>query len=50
MNQFYQVFFDEMEELLAEYEKFLLDIDLDDPDEEDINAIFRAAQIGRAHV
>ncbi len=43
MNQFYQVFFDEMEELLAEYEKFLLEIDLDDPDEEDINAIFRAA-------
>lgn len=43
MNQFYQVFFDEMEELLAEEERFLLEIDLDDPDEEDINAIFRAA-------
>lgn len=43
MNQFYQVFFDETEELLAEKEKFLLEIDVDDPDPEDINAIFRAA-------
>lgn len=43
MNQFYQVFFDETEELLAEEEKLLLGIDLDDPDEEDIAAIFRAA-------
>lgn len=43
MNQFYQVFFDETEELLAEEEKLLLGIDLDDPDAEDIDAIFRAA-------
>ena len=43
MNQFYQVFFDETEELLAEKERLLLGIDLDNPDAEDIDAIFRAA-------
>ena len=43
MNRFLQVFFDETEELLAEKERLLLDIDLTDPDAEDINAIFRAA-------
>ncbi len=43
MSQFYEVFFDEAEELLAEAEKLLLDIDIDNPDTEDLNAIFRAA-------
>lgn len=43
MSQFYQVFFDETEELLAEMEKLLLAIDVSNPDEEDLNAIFRAA-------
>ena len=43
MSQFFQVFFDETEELLAEKEKLLLAIDLDSPDQEDIDAIFRAA-------
>ncbi len=43
MSQFYQVFFDEADELLAEMEKLLLDIDVSDPDSEDLNAIFRAA-------
>jgi two-component system chemotaxis sensor kinase CheA len=43
MSQFFQVFFDETEELLAEMEKLLLAIDIDAPDEEDLNAIFRAA-------
>lgn len=43
MSQFYQVFFDEADELLAEMEKLLLNIDLAAPDEEDLNAIFRAA-------
>ena len=43
MSQFFQVFFDETEELLAEMEKLLLAIDLDMPDDEDLNAIFRAA-------
>jgi two-component system, chemotaxis family, sensor kinase CheA len=43
MSQFFQVFFDETEELLAEMEKLLLAIDVSTPDEEDLNAIFRAA-------
>jgi two-component system chemotaxis sensor kinase CheA len=43
MSQFFQVFFDETEELLAEMEKLLLAIDVSSPDEEDLNAIFRAA-------
>ena len=43
MSQFFQVFFDETEELLAEMEKLLLAIDLAAPDAEDLNAIFRAA-------
>ncbi len=43
MSQFFQVFFDETEELLAEKEKLLLEIDLESPDPEEIDAIFRAA-------
>jgi two-component system chemotaxis sensor kinase CheA len=43
MSQFFQVFFEETEELLAEMEKLLLAIDVSAPDEEDLNAIFRAA-------
>ncbi len=43
MSQFYEVFFDESEELLAEAERLLLGLDIDDPDNEDLNAIFRAA-------
>ena len=43
MSQFYQVFFDEAEELLAEKEKLLLAVDVSAPDTEDLNAIFRAA-------
>ena len=43
MSQFYQVFFDETEELLAEMEKLLLAVDVGAPDSEDLNAIFRAA-------
>ena len=43
MSQFYQVFFEESEELLAEAEKLLLELDVADPDPEDLNAIFRAA-------
>ena len=43
MSQFYQVFFDEAEELLAEKEKLLLAVDISAPDSEDLNAIFRAA-------
>lgn len=43
MSQFYEVFFDESEELLAEAEHLLLGIDVEDPDVEELNAIFRAA-------
>jgi two-component system chemotaxis sensor kinase CheA len=43
ISQFFQVFFDETEELLAEMEKLLLAINVSAPDAEDLNAIFRAA-------
>ena len=43
MSQFYQVFFDEAEELLAEMERLLLQIDIVQPDAEDLNAVFRSA-------
>ncbi len=43
MSQFYEVFFDESEELLAEAERLLLQLDIENPDAEDLNAIFRAA-------
>ena len=43
MSQFYQVFFDEADELLAEMEKLLLALDVSAPDSEDLNAIFRSA-------
>jgi two-component system chemotaxis sensor kinase CheA len=43
MKQFFQVFFDEAEEGLAEMEKLLLSVDVSDPDSEVLNAIFRAA-------
>ena len=43
MSQFFQVFFDEADELLAEMEKLLLALDVSAPDNEDLNAIFRAA-------
>lgn len=43
MSQFVQVFFDEAEEGLAEMERLLLAVDVDSPDAEDLNAIFRAA-------
>jgi two-component system chemotaxis sensor kinase CheA len=42
ISQFFQVFYDETEELLAEMEKLLLAIDVSSPDVEDLNAIFRA--------
>ncbi len=43
MSQFYQVFFDETSEHLASMEALLLDLDVDNPSLEDLNAIFRAA-------
>ncbi len=43
MSQFYQVFFEEAAELLAEMETRLLGLDLNAPSVEDLNAIFRTA-------
>jgi len=43
MSQFYQVFFEEAAEHLASMESLLLELDLADPDAEQLNAIFRAA-------
>ncbi|MEC5162311.1 MULTISPECIES: chemotaxis protein CheA [unclassified Janthinobacterium] len=43
ISQFFQVFFDEAEELLAEMERLLLAVDIAAPDAEDLNAVFRTA-------
>jgi two-component system chemotaxis sensor kinase CheA len=43
MSQFYQVFFEETAEHLNEMERLLLDVDVDNPNADDLNAIFRAA-------
>ena len=43
MSQFYEVFFDESDELLGEAERLLLDLNIENPDSEHLNAIFRAA-------
>ena len=43
MSQFYQVFFEESAEHLASMESLLLSLDLDAPDADQLNAIFRAA-------
>lgn len=43
MSQFYQVFFEESAEHLAAMEALLLDLDIENPDMEQLNAIFRAA-------
>jgi two-component system chemotaxis sensor kinase CheA len=43
LSQFYQVFFEEAQEHLDNMEALLLDLDVDAPDPEQLNAIFRAA-------
>lgn len=43
LSQFYDMFFDEAEELLADMEQLLLGLDTDQPDIDDLNGIFRAA-------
>jgi two-component system chemotaxis sensor kinase CheA len=43
MSQFYQVFFEEAQEHLNSMESLLLELDISDPDAEQLNAIFRAA-------
>ncbi|AHF74930.1 chemotaxis protein CheA [Candidatus Sodalis pierantonius str. SOPE] len=43
LSAFYQTFFDEADELLADMEQHLLQLDPQVPDSEQLNAIFRAA-------
>ncbi|MFC4274299.1 chemotaxis protein CheA [Achromobacter aloeverae] len=43
LSQFYETFFDEADELLAQMEQLLLELDAGSPDIEQLNAIFRAA-------
>ncbi|WP_024559022.1 chemotaxis protein CheA [Franconibacter pulveris 1160] len=43
ISDFYQTFFDEADELLADMEQHLLDLSPEAPDSEQLNAIFRAA-------
>ncbi|VAF89042.1 chemotaxis protein CheA [Enterobacter hormaechei] len=43
ITDFYQTFFDEADELLADMEQHLLDLVREAPDSEQLNAIFRAA-------
>ena len=43
LSQFFETFFEEAYENLASYESLLLETNLDEPDDEALNAIFRAA-------
>ena len=43
ITEFYETFFEEAEELLGDMERHLLELDVDEPDPEQLNAIFRAA-------
>ncbi|MER1941680.1 chemotaxis protein CheA [Castellaniella sp. FW104-16D08] len=43
LSEFYDTFFDEADELLANMEQLLLGLDLSNPDSDDLNGIFRAA-------
>ncbi len=43
LSQFFEIFFEEAYENLASYESLLLETDPDQPDDEALNAIFRAA-------
>lgn len=43
LSQFFETFFDEADELLAEMERLLLGLDISNPDNDQLNGIFRAA-------
>ena len=43
ITDFYDTFFEEAAELLGDMERHLLELDIDNPDSEQLNAIFRAA-------
>ncbi len=42
---FFDTFFEEAEDLLADMEQHLLELDVDDPDSEQLNAIFRRSPL-----
>ena len=41
ITDFYDTFFEEAQELLADMERHLLELDVEEPDSEQLNAIFR---------
>ncbi|MDN5842599.1 MAG: chemotaxis protein CheA [Alcaligenaceae bacterium] len=43
LSEFFDTFFDEADELLGDMERLLLGVNIDDPNLDDLNAIFRAA-------
>lgn len=43
ISEFHESFFEEAEELLHDMERYLLELDIEQPDAEELNAIFRAA-------
>lgn len=43
LSEFFDTFFDEADELLNDMEQLLLGLDLDDPNQDDLSGIFRAA-------
>lgn len=43
IEQFHAVFFDESQEHLDDMEQLLMELDVEDPDLEQLNSIFRAA-------
>src|SRR5690554_1125493 len=43
LSQFFDTFFDEADELLTDMEQLLLSLDVDNPDIDQLNGIFRAA-------
>src|SRR5690606_17697779 len=43
ISDFFDTFFEEAQELLDDMERHLLDLDVDNPDNEQLHAIFRAA-------
>src|SRR5690606_36547870 len=43
LSQFFDTFFDEADELLTDMEQLLLNLDIDNPDIDQLNGIFRAA-------
>lgn len=45
LSQFYSVFFEEAGENLASYESLLLAIDVESPDDEDLNATDRKSVV-----